>query len=386
MRKAALIVVEGDEIGTLPVLLERLAGQTLLERHAAQIAASGAHQLIILAERPPASLMSAIARLEPLFAKVELARSSADAADKVHPDQDLILLSGALLLETADYARVAVAQGSALLCTPRKDAPGLERIDGNDAWLGLLKTDGQKFRDLVANLGDWDLCATLLRTLVQAKAERIHAGVASGTIAGIRPENAVHVSAVQRQLAQSVVINAQSIATQVLANVISERLVQSGQLSNLSPKLFQFAAHGAGLLTIVLAVMSQFLAALALFVMAIILHQISRGLAELRPMQAGQARDWSDLLALAFPVGIAVAHYGNPPFTALCLTLALMWLLLIHLRHKAGPGGPLWVDALVVAGLLSIFAVLGWPLIGLSAAILAIGLAQFRLQQIIARP
>lgn len=178
MALAALIgayqeVADGDALrGTLPI-----AGHVLVEHQARQAVQAGAQTVILLVERVPAPLTAAIDRLRRSGVTVEVARSVADAADRVHPEERLLVMADGLVAEQRLLEKLAGASAPAVLAVP--DEPGyaaFERIDASARWGGLLLTDGTRLRRTAAMLGEWDLMSTLLRRTLQEDARRIEAG------------------------------------------------------------------------------------------------------------------------------------------------------------------------------------------------------------------
>lgn len=175
MALAALISayrqIDGSEQlrATLP-----LVGGTLVEHQARQAVRAGAAHVVILVERLPAALIAAIDALRRDGIAVDIARSVADAADRVHPDERLLVMADGCIVAQASLDRLARADAPALLTLA--DEPGreaFERIDAATRWAGLALVDGGRLRGTAAMLGDWDLESTLLRRTVQEGAARI---------------------------------------------------------------------------------------------------------------------------------------------------------------------------------------------------------------------
>jgi len=174
---AALIAAQdqtdsGDGLrATLP-----LAGRTLVEYQAGLALAAGAGHVVILVERVPAALAQAVDRLRRQGARIEIARSVADAIDRMHPDERILLIAdGAIVAQGAVDALVA-GHAPALLALPdTQDHAEFERIDAAQRWAGFALLAKPALEATAQMLGDWDLGSTLLRRLVQADAVRIEA-------------------------------------------------------------------------------------------------------------------------------------------------------------------------------------------------------------------
>ncbi len=176
MTLAALIAAyhEADTPGgglraTLP-----LAGRTLLERQARLAASAGADPIVVAVERVPPDLTAAIDRLRGQGLRLVVARSAAEAADAVHPDDRLLLVADGLIATDVHIGRLTELDGHTILTVPdvRVD-DRFERIDADSRWAGLALLDGEMLKRTAARLGDWDLQSTLLRRAVQAGARQL---------------------------------------------------------------------------------------------------------------------------------------------------------------------------------------------------------------------
>ncbi|WP_414899660.1 hypothetical protein ACMT1E_08520 [Sphingomonas flavalba] len=164
-----------------------LAGQTLIEQQARLLASAGATHLVLLVERLPPALLAAVDRLRRDGLSVEIARNVAEAADRVHPEERLVLLADGVVADRAMLDRLLAQPDGALLTLP--DTPvhaEWERIDAETRWGGLMLLDGALLRTTAAMLGDWDLQSTLLRRVLQAGALYVAAPAGVLAIAGAR--------------------------------------------------------------------------------------------------------------------------------------------------------------------------------------------------------
>lgn len=155
-------------------------GQTLIEYQVRQAAAAGAGHVVVLVERVPAALVGAVDRLRRDGIAVELARSVADAADRIHPEERLLLIGDGAVARQDVVDKAARANVPSVFVLPdTAETLRFERIDAGARWSGIALIDGTTLRRTVAMLGDWDLQSTLLRRIVQAEAKRIETGSAS---------------------------------------------------------------------------------------------------------------------------------------------------------------------------------------------------------------
>jgi hypothetical protein len=171
----------GDEslIALLPV-----AGRTLLEHQARAAARAGATRILMLVERVPAALLAAVDRLRAAGLSVDIARSVADAADRLHPQEEVLVFADGAVVDPMMVEVVARARTPALLTiADDPDTQMFERIDGGTRWGGLALLDGASLRRTAAMLGNWDLQSTLLRRAVQQDAERVVAAAVTPSAA-----------------------------------------------------------------------------------------------------------------------------------------------------------------------------------------------------------
>lgn len=177
MPLAALIAAqEQTDIGdglraTLP-----LAGRTLVEHQAGLAMAVGASHIVILVERVPAVLAHAVDRLRRQGARVEIARGVADAIDRFHPEERILLIADGAVAAQSAVEVLAEEAGPALLTLPDTQEYGaFERIDATERWAGFALFGKTLLEATAQMLGDWDLGSTLLRRLVQGDAARVAA-------------------------------------------------------------------------------------------------------------------------------------------------------------------------------------------------------------------
>ena len=175
MSLAALICAYHDAAepaGTLRATLP-LAGRTLVERQARLAASAGADPVVIVVERLPAELAAAIDRLRSEGISATLARSVAEAAEAIQPQDRLLLLGDGVVADPSHFARLACAGGPAILTIPDHGVDDrYERIDADSRWAGVAVIDGELLHRTAAKLQDWDLQSTLLRRAIQAGARQ----------------------------------------------------------------------------------------------------------------------------------------------------------------------------------------------------------------------
>jgi hypothetical protein len=167
---AGLILTDGEDGGDAARLAAVLpvAGQTLFEYQARVARACGVEHLIVLVNRMPAELIAALDRLREDGLEIDVARSVADAADRIHPEEMVVVVSGGVVAPRALVERLARHEAPLIMSMP--DSPGheaFERIDAHHLWTGLALVSGQLLRRTAAMIGDWTLGPTLLRMALQ---------------------------------------------------------------------------------------------------------------------------------------------------------------------------------------------------------------------------
>ena len=151
-----------------------VAGQTVLEHQARLLAQIGAARVIVIAEQLPQSLTIGVNRLRRDGIAVEVVRRVEDVAQRVRPDERLLLLGDGVVADEAALASLLAASVPAVLVLPdSEETRAWELIDSNARWAGVLLADGELARRTARMLGDWNLESTLLRNALQSGAERV---------------------------------------------------------------------------------------------------------------------------------------------------------------------------------------------------------------------
>jgi hypothetical protein len=168
MPLAALILCgESDPDEGYAILLP-VAGQTLLEYQVRTLRAFGVGHLVLLADRLPSGLLATLDRLKSDNIDIDVVRTPSDAADSVHPDEDVLVIAGGMVAPRHQLQRLSTLKGPALLSVADiAENNAFERIDAQSRWTGIAKLDGTLLRETAAMLGDWQLGPTLLRVALQ---------------------------------------------------------------------------------------------------------------------------------------------------------------------------------------------------------------------------
>ena len=176
MPLAGLIICSdesGGVGGALPALLP-IAGQTLIEYQVRLARHAGAAHIVVLVDHMPSALVAAFDRLRADAIDIDIARDARDAADRIHPDENLLVMASGAVAAREIIASIAASPTPVLLTVT--DVAGhhhFERIDAKARWAGIALIDGKLLRATAAILGDWTLGPTLLRTAVQGGATQL---------------------------------------------------------------------------------------------------------------------------------------------------------------------------------------------------------------------
>jgi hypothetical protein len=266
---AQLPLESGDGLrATLP-----LAGRTLIEFQARTAHAAGAGRIILLVETIPAALAQAVDRLRRDGVMIEVARSAADAADRFHVDDRILLIADGCFVEQQLVDRLVTCSASALLIVPDMAEYGLfERIDAEARWAGYALIEAGGLQETVRQLGDWDLTSTVLRRSVQAGAVRIAALARAGEEdTGIPP--IIAVDAMSLRAVDSLLMRQPVDAEGDWAGRHIHRLIAAPLLAPLVNRKIEPLAVAAG--SVATAIMAAIFAIFGFFWVAAVLLPIS---------------------------------------------------------------------------------------------------------------
>lgn len=163
----------GDDAGGSPAAMLPFAGQTLLEYQVRLARACGGGHIVVLVEQLPAAMIALLDRLRADGIDVDIAREPRDAADRIHPEEQVLLFSPGFVGSRQIVEGLAAQARPTLVTLP--DIPahaGFERIDASERWSGIALLTGQSVRDTAAMLGDWSISSTLMRSALQSGAVR----------------------------------------------------------------------------------------------------------------------------------------------------------------------------------------------------------------------
>jgi hypothetical protein len=145
-------------------------GMTATEIQARQAMAMGANPILIHVEDMGADLSAALTRLKSGGYPVRLVRSNAEAANHIHPQENVLLYAGDVKFDEADPNHL---RGSYIAVKPLESGRiDQDMIDAQYAWSGIALLPGTLIRDVNSLVGDWALGPTLLRLAVQQGTEK----------------------------------------------------------------------------------------------------------------------------------------------------------------------------------------------------------------------
>ncbi|KAB7648410.1 hypothetical protein [Polymorphobacter fuscus] len=134
-----------------------VGGLTVMERQARTLRGLGAQRLVVVDPEP----------LTVLPAGAEMARA-AQLADLVAPGDRVIAVASGLIVDVRAMAAMLATPAPALLVRQGGAADYVERLDAATLAAGVMILPGAMVRVVAADIGEWDLASTLLRTAAVA--------------------------------------------------------------------------------------------------------------------------------------------------------------------------------------------------------------------------
>jgi hypothetical protein len=382
---AALITNASEQPGAPDGMaaLQLFHGETLLERQVRQLIQVGVGHIVIHAETVPGTMVAAIDRLSKRGASIELTRTPADAAGRIHPEERVITLYGGLVLPSALIEQLARGAGNTIITVPdAADPQRFERIDAQDRWAGALVCDGGLVRETASIVGDWELAPTLLRRALQLGAVRYPLEAADGRFHRFMPLNGVELSEAIGVAPPAEAARA-GLYYRHIAGPVGQRLARVSAQSGLSYRLFEISSIILFLLSFIVEMMIADWAGFLLFALSI----IGIAIADIvRTAVLGPNDLWARLLdgrgivlgALAL-LAVATGPDGlglNLP-TMLGIWFVVQWALVDQLRDRQTTD-PVWrPDSGALALVLAVSGLIGVLSSGLALGIAALLAEQF---------
>lgn len=166
------VLMAGESLpGEQPPGLGIVGGITLLERQVRMALKAGADAVWLVAPALPAELAARLAA-EPACWRVN---DGAQLGEKLAGEsRDVLLMAPGLLADERLIAAVVGDRRSPLLLAFGGAAPAeAERLDSTSHWAGIARLPAALVADVASDLGEWELCGTLVRAAVEANAVRI---------------------------------------------------------------------------------------------------------------------------------------------------------------------------------------------------------------------
>jgi hypothetical protein len=294
---------------TLPI-----AGRTVIERQAHLVAGAGAEPVVIVVERVTQALGEALDRLRADGLPVVLARSAADAAAAVPPQQPLLLVADGLVAPEPSILRLVSLEAPAVLTVPDVRADDrYERIDAESRWAGLALLDGRMLGETAAMLRDWDLQSTLLRRAIQAGARHISVRGEAEDDLPVVAEAEEDLGELEAQILAGAHTHRRGWISRYLLAPIERAVTQWLMPTSVTPTAVALA--GTLLMALgALAFWKQWLGAgLAFLLLATPLEGIAERLASLRLQRQRGPSWWSSLRPLLWGAALLVLAYALAP-------------------------------------------------------------------------
>ena len=128
MTRAALILFDDDDP---PV---SILGISWPEFRVRQAVRAGAMHIVVVAGRITPPIVSAIDWAKNMGVSAVLARTAIEIADLFHPEEAVLLMSGAALVEDRLVMALMIAERPTLLCVAADSDPVWELIDARARW------------------------------------------------------------------------------------------------------------------------------------------------------------------------------------------------------------------------------------------------------------
>lgn len=365
------IAADSPSRSLLPV-----AGQTLIEYQVRVARACGADHIVVLVDGIPSRLVSAFDRLRADGIDVDIARDAREVADRIHPEERLIVFAGGIVASRTLVK--ALAEKEELTLLTLRDTPQtshFERIDGLDRWGGLALLDGKLLRETAAMLGDWTLGPTLLRTALQAGAERLTYDGSGLALVRDEQDAQIVANALANGRGQSEWRFWNSKVVGPVVRLILGRLIDS----NIRPDILAVLPLGLMGISMLAAINGLIAVAFGLFLVAGLPAMAAQIMADIGAQPDGILRRiaGSRLPILVALLGISGWSLGAQGLGWAPLVLALWAGIALLLQPRFKVGKTWYADADMIALEMLTASLIGWPVLGLMIAVAHAVVTQF---------
>ncbi|MFC3713901.1 hypothetical protein ACFOMD_15095 [Sphingoaurantiacus capsulatus] len=172
MALVALLFAHHGAPGGEPLAAIDVAGLTVLERQVVLSRRLGAEKIFVIAERMPPGLAAALDRVGD---SVKILRDPALLGEAVADDDLVLSLQEGLVAEVAP-ATALLGEAPAPLLAVTEGEPAYqaaERLDSLSFWAGFAVYPAEQVKEVAADIGEWDLQSTLLRTAASSDSPRL---------------------------------------------------------------------------------------------------------------------------------------------------------------------------------------------------------------------
>jgi hypothetical protein len=159
--------------GTLMAILP-FGGMTLLEYQARLLFGAGAEQVLVAVGKMTPALLAAVNRAAKRHPRIEIVRSAEEAAEKIAPGAQVLVMADGLVTTDPVMDKMATAGSEALLVTDDPSSPAaIERLDMRDSWAGVARITVEQLAQIAQMPEDYDFQSALLRVAAQSGAEHV---------------------------------------------------------------------------------------------------------------------------------------------------------------------------------------------------------------------
>lgn len=176
MRTALLSTLEPSSDGSPRAFLQ-LGGRSVLEWQIDIALDNGCQRIVCLTERPWPQLEPIRQRIERKGLEFQEIGGPMHLVGLVSADQEILAIGDGIIMERA-LANEALRRGRMVAAVPAEDAisAGFERIDGDNAWGGLILARAQIVERLAEMPADSDTISLLIRLALQAGTPLVQLG------------------------------------------------------------------------------------------------------------------------------------------------------------------------------------------------------------------
>ncbi len=328
--------------------------------------AAGAGHIVVLIDNIPAGLVAAFDRLRADGIDVDIARDTRDAADRIHPEEQLLLICDGVVSNPALLKTLVENGGPRLLvCDDALETSALERIDAQHRWVGIALLDGGLLRQTVSALGDWTLAPTLLRVLVQAAAIR-HPVANDGFATNVRTSEDARIATLALASKSNAV--GPHLWDRRVAAPLMRRIVPMLLEQNVPTELMVGLSFVLPAIAVLCAAMGWLGAAAALILVCAFPVAAGLQMASVAARESGALR--KVLAALILVMAVVVLAAGARLWISDGRLVAIVCALWAASEIATVPSLTSFArDPYLHAGVLLAAALLGWPLAGIGAII-----------------